>query len=284
MIDSKYDSNLMWRKRGTGSAWRAVKKDDINERRHKILQFIQNNQIATITDICNYFSASESTIRRDIEWLEKNSKIGRHHGSIYNLNGQYDMFDIRNRRFVEEKQRIGEYAASLVSGGELIYVEAGSTMRQFALSLVARQDLHNVTVVSAAPNVAAIIAADNRFKVLMLPGILRSLDEKLEATGEMISSLQKFSFSKCFSGASGIMPKRGVLMPANHFAETSRAAYEQSSEVIVLADHSKFSNQDPYVVCSLDKINMIICDKHPDVEAVMKKYHCEEYMKLIHFV
>lgn len=261
-----------------------MKKGKVNERRQKILQFIHNNQIATITNICEYISASESTVRRDIEWLEKNSKIGRHHGTIFNLNGQYDVFDIRNRRFVEEKQRIGEFAASLVSSGDLIYVEAGSTMRQFALSLVARQDLHSVTVVSAAPNVAAIIAADDRFKVILLTGILNSLDEKLEVTGEMISILRKFYFDKCFSGASGIIPSRGILMPANHYAETSRVSYDQSSEIIILADHSKFSIQDPYVVCSLEKIDRIICDNHPDVEYSFKKYHCEEYMKLVSYV
>ena len=259
-----------------------MKIDNIQERRQKVLQFIQSSQVVTITDICDFMQTSESTIRRDIDWLEESKKISRFHGSIFISNGQYDLFDIRSKRFSDEKMRIGEYAASLISNGDLIYVGAGTTMRQFAINLIARKDLSDITVVSSAVNVAACIAGDPRFEVMLLPGILKSTDEMLQATGKTLSNIREFNFNKAITGSSGIVPNRGVMMPASHYAETTKAAYEQSSEVIVLADHSKFGNLDPYVVCGLDQIDRIICDKHPDVETIMRTY--EKYFERIDFV
>ena len=260
----------------------SMKYEDIQERRQKIMRFVQRNQVVTITDVIEYMQISASTVRRDIDWLEANDKIGRHHGSIFIADGQYDVFDVRDSRFVEEKRRIGEYAASLVKSGDTIYVGAGTTMQQFAQCLVARPDIKDVFVVSSAINVATCLASDPRFTVFLLPGIMISMVENLKATGKTFSTLREFNFTKSITGTSAIIPDRGIMMPAYHFAETTRVAYEQASEVIVLTDHSKFSLISPYVVCRMDQVDRIVCDKHPDVEKALK--HNKEYMKYMDLV
>lgn len=259
-----------------------MKYEDIQERRQKILRFVQSNQVVTINEVIDYMETSASTVRRDIDWLEANEKIGRHHGSIFMANGQYDVFDVRESRFSEEKRRIGEYAASLVKNGDVLYLGAGTTMQHFAHSLVAREDLKDIFVVSSAINVATCIAADPRFKVYLLPGIMISMDENLQATEKTFSTLREFNFTKSITGTSAIVPDRGIMMPAYHFAETTRVAYEQSSEVIVLTDHSKFSLVSPYVVCRVDQVDRIVCDRHPDMEKVLRQN--PEYTKYMDFI
>jgi DeoR/GlpR family transcriptional regulator of sugar metabolism len=50
------------------------------ERQANLLQFIEQRQRVTVTQICDYFTISPATARRDLDALAERGKIQRVHG------------------------------------------------------------------------------------------------------------------------------------------------------------------------------------------------------------
>lgn len=248
-----------------------MKYDEIIDRREAILQYIISHRVVTIKDIIEFSGASGSTVRRDIDWLEEHDKVRRHHGSVYVAETQYDAFSVRRRRNSEQKQLIGSHAASFVKNDDLLYLGAGTTMRQFANSLIARSDFERIKVVTSAINVASILAKDKRITVTLLPGVIIAPDEDLIAIAHTYDVLRSYYFDKSITGTSGITTDQGIFMPEHSFAAITKLAYQQSAKKIILADHSKFNVADSYVVCGIDCVDRIIVDRHANVEEAVSR-------------
>jgi DeoR/GlpR family transcriptional regulator of sugar metabolism len=53
--------------------------------------------------------------------------------------------------------------------------------------------------------------------------------------------------------------------------ETERTMIENTDRTIILADHSKLGNKALCHVCGLDCIDMLITDKWPENQSILKK-------------
>ena len=89
------------------------------ERQNLILQFLQRNPRISITEICDNFSVSQATARRDLESLASEAKIQRVHGGAIASTQAPPEQPILQRQGeqAEEKVRIGRAAATLVQAG-----------------------------------------------------------------------------------------------------------------------------------------------------------------------
>jgi DeoR family transcriptional regulator of aga operon len=78
------------------------------------------------------------------------------------------------------KQQIGELAASLVSSGQSVILDVGTTTLAVARALVARTDLTDVVVITNGLSIAlALEPAIPRFTVIVTGGSLRPLQHSL---------------------------------------------------------------------------------------------------------
>ena len=55
------------------------------ERQEQIRTWIDNEQRISVSQICDYFSVSEATARRDLETLSEQGKIQRVHGGAIKI-------------------------------------------------------------------------------------------------------------------------------------------------------------------------------------------------------
>src|SRR5262245_32304366 len=98
------------------------------ERQQQLLQFIELRQRVSIDQICDQFSVSRATARRDLETLASDGKVRRIHGGAIALHNAppEPPFSLRSAEQSEEKRRIGQTAASLIADGETIFLGSGT--------------------------------------------------------------------------------------------------------------------------------------------------------------
>ena len=75
---------------------------------------------------------SEATVRRDLEWLEREGIVERTHGGAIlsqrlTLEPEYLQ---RAQKHPEEKRLIGEMAASLIEDNDVVFINSGTTTTQ----------------------------------------------------------------------------------------------------------------------------------------------------------
>ena len=242
----------------------------IQERRRSILSLLKVHSVLTVEEICEQLKLTDSTARRDIKWLEEQNLIRRFHGGISSLDPQYDVNEVRNKKLLEVKKKIGKAAARYVNNYDSIFIGGGSTMFQFSKELLARQELENVVVVTATLNVASLFAGNKRFETIILGGSLKKTDETI-ASNMTIANAQTINYNKVFSGAMGISAACGITQPEPVLAELDRVLTSRAGKVYLLADHTKFGVVGPYTAYSLQQVHSIVTEKHPCVLEELEK-------------
>ena len=101
----------------------------IEERHKRIFDLIKEKGRVTVKELSRFFNISGVTIRNDLKVLSDNGFIVRtHSGAIYTeQNGAELPINIRKTKQKEYKVNIGEKAASLVTDGEVIFIDASTT-------------------------------------------------------------------------------------------------------------------------------------------------------------
>ena len=101
------------------------------KRQEKILELVETKGSVTVQELTEYFQASESTIRRDLNVLDKKGTLVKVFGGAVKtdsrLTTREEKVSLRMELHREEKLRIGRYAASLVEPEDFIYLDAGTT-------------------------------------------------------------------------------------------------------------------------------------------------------------
>jgi DeoR family transcriptional regulator of aga operon len=176
--------------------------------------------------------------------------------------------ELAARENEDQKAAIASYAASLVRPGQVVVLDVGSTTTAIALELVARRDLHDVTVVTSGLNVAmALEPAADRISVLVTGGMVRPLQHSLvNPFGSLI--LEQISAHLAFIGCNGVDDARGVTNLNFAEAEVKKAMIAAAREVVVVADGSKIGVVEAARVCDLSAIDLLITDTHAPDDAL----------------
>lgn len=154
-----------------------------------------------------------------------------------------------------EKAAIAALAVRFVEQGDTIFLDAGSTTRQIAREL---RDRRGVIVVTNALNIAWELASSHLELVLtggqLRPGILSQVGPLADQT---IASLH---VDKLFLAANGIDIEKGVTTPSLIEAQTKRTMVGRATQVILVADHSKFGRVTFSRICGLEQVHDVITD------------------------
>ena len=101
------------------------------KRQEEILRLLTLKGSVTVQELKEYFDASESTIRRDLNTLDEKGALVKVFGGAMlaesNLATKDEQVSQRKGLYQDEKQQIGEYAASLIEPHDFVYLDAGTT-------------------------------------------------------------------------------------------------------------------------------------------------------------
>ena len=232
------------------------------QRRERIQSYLAIHRIARLSDLSQFLDASEATIRRDLEWLEKDGLIQRTHGGAM-LSQHLELeteYLHRAQIFAEEKRLIGKMAASLVEDGDTIFLNSGTTTTQIIRHLSPEADITVIT-----NNLAAVLeAGDVGYELILVGG---AFQPKLKSvTGRFaVNNLSQVYADKAFIGVDGINIKYGCTVPSITEAGNDRTMIERThGKVFIVADHSKWGVIANFEIAQIDQIQTIITDSQLD--------------------
>ena len=208
------------------------------ERFAKILSILESMGSVTVQQLMAELNASESTIRRDLNTLDASGKLTKVHGGAILKAVAYSTKDDnvinRKEKNREAKNVIAKYAAGLITAGDFVYLDAGTTTELMIEYITSRQVVFVTNAISHAKRLA-----ERGFTAYLLGGEFKAITEAIVGE-EAVAALEKYNFTKGFWGANGISTQRGFSTPELKEAMVKKKSMENSMERYVLADDSKF--------------------------------------------
>ncbi len=235
----------------------------VPERWDKIRAVLDHKGRATVEELADLFGVSRSTIRRDLLEMHQRNLLLRTRGGA--VRAQMVAFDRPITESgainVEVKERIGRAAAELISKGETVMLDAGSTTYQVVRHLQAP----DITLVTNSFDAAVAAMSRPDTDVLMVGGIVRSHGgATVGPTAE--DQIALFKADTAILGMNGVSPDEGLTTPNLLVAQVKRAMVAQSRRLIVVADHTKLGVSALCKVAAMQDAEILITDEEADTD------------------
>lgn len=235
------------------------------EREALILAALRERGFVSYRSLKNRLAASPATIRRDLLRLQDAGHIARVHGGA-KIPGSADarpaghgstegLRDPLLQRREAAIQAVGQRGADLCRPGEAIMLGAGTTTLQMCSHIAGM----NLQVLTNSLLVIHALLSQAGTRVLVPSGtVFREQNIVLAATSA--DPLPRFHAPKLFIGAAAVGPQ-GVMQRDGILVSAERRFIDRAEEVILLVDSSKFIRSSGAIVCSLDQVDVAICDR-----------------------
>ncbi len=233
---------------------------NLSQRQQQILQRVQQQGFVSIDDLVASFNVTPQTVRRDINALCDLGVLRRFHGgaglpsSVENI--AYPARQILN---LEEKQRIAQLVAQHIPDKSSLFINLGTTTEEVAKALA---DHTGLRVITNNLNVATLLSDKPGFEVIITGGLVRHRDRGIvgEATVDFI---KQFKVDFGVIGISGI-DLDGTLLDFDYReVRVSQAIIANSRNVLLVADHSKFSRSAMVRLGHISEVSMLFTDDSP---------------------
>jgi DeoR family transcriptional regulator, fructose operon transcriptional repressor len=226
----------------------------VDERRTNILQVVEQKGFVALQELADRVGASESTVRRDLEYLDGIGQIRRTRGGAAYVGESITTFDERSSKASIEKQRIARAAANLVEPGEAVLLDGGTTTLEVARHLAGK----SLQVVTNSLPIVNLLVNQPQIELLMIGGYL--YPKTGVALGPAaIGTLKNIHVRRLFMSVGGLTEK-GLFNSNALLVETERQMIESAEEVIVVSDSGKLGHSALAHLCSLDVVDRLVVD------------------------
>ncbi len=234
-------------------------------RQEKIRFLLQKHGHLTVSELAEQFGVSEMTIRRDLRQLASMGLVQREHGkAVFPQNPQ-----IRNAVFItrlgeahKEKIAIGRAAVDLISEGESIIIDSGTTTLAVALALTKKC----IVVTNSLP-VADVLGMRPDITTVLTGGEVQR--ETYSLMGPMTrENLGGFNADKLFLAATGVHGEKGLSTTSMAESEVKQAMIHSAKEVILVAHSEKLGQIYYHTFAKWEKITKFITDSGADPDMV----------------
>lgn len=230
------------------------------QRRALILDLIRGGNGASIATLAARLSASESTVRRDLDYLTERGYIERSHGGAMLKGAPHTTFEpqyeIGSRTQHAEKMAIGAAAARLVEPGHSVIFDSSSTVAEAAQAVVRRAVA--ITAVTNDLNIATTLAAQPLVRLIVPGGTLRAGSFTLigEPGAGMLAGLH---VDLAFVGIQALSGLR-LADSSIEVCDMKRRMIAAARKAVLLADSSKFQQTSFCEACGVEKMQHIVTD------------------------
>lgn len=226
----------------------------LDQRRGSIREFIETKGFVTLHEIAESVGVSESTVRRDLEYLDRTGQIRRTRGGAAGVGEGLPPFDERENQSPGEKQRIGRKVAELIQPGETILIDGGTTTLHVAKHLAGK----GVQVVTNSIPIINQLMSVAGVDLVVLGGYL------FPRTGVVlgpltVGALQNLKVRRLIFSVGGIT-EAGLFNQNSLLVDTQKQMLDAADEVILATDSSKFGHSELVHLCPLDQVDKLVVD------------------------
>jgi DeoR/GlpR family transcriptional regulator of sugar metabolism len=234
------------------------------ERQHRIAEYLQKVEFASLEEIAQQVGVSISTVRRDVSVLETTGNMRRTHGGARIVTPRSDefTFSARDTHQLAEKEAIGRACAELIQPNQTVIIDAGTTVYHVARYLESKTP----QVITNSLPVANLFASANRLEVLVSGGVI------YPRLGVLVGPVAVDAFTRIHADvaimSAGGISLEGITNSHGLLIDIQRAMIKGSQKVIFCLDHTKFGRRSVLPLCDLDSADMIVTDSAAPAELV----------------
>lgn len=237
-------------------------------RQATLMQHLRAHGLTTVADLASRAGASAATIRRDLAELERTGRLVRVHGGARLppddlAHDEPVPFERVATHELRHKHAIARRAARLVSDGDVVLLDIGTTTMLLARELRGRR----ITVLTSSLAVLDELRHDRTVELVLLGGTVRRAYHSL--VGVLTEdALRQVRAATAFLGTSGITTDGDVLDTTLVEVPVKRAMMRSADRVVLLADHSKLPGHGTLRVCGADGIHTLVTDDRADPQVL----------------
>ncbi|WIB62116.1 DeoR/GlpR family DNA-binding transcription regulator (plasmid) [Curtobacterium sp. MCLR17_007] len=233
----------------------------LRERQDRILRSLRAEGAASVRELADALSVSESTIRRDLELLDRNGELTRTYGGAVLRPGatvQEDGSDPVEAPFDDSgdlatKRRMADAAAAIVQDGQVVLLDIGTTTPLVAERLRGR----GVTVITTNLAVFDVLRDDETVRLVLLGGVVRRNYRTL--VGSLAEhALGQVSADVVFLSCTGVRANGHVVDNMAVEAPIKQAMIAAADRIVLLASAAKFPGTGALRLCSLTDVDALV--------------------------
>jgi DeoR family fructose operon transcriptional repressor len=226
----------------------------LDERRTRILKYIEQEGFVSLQKLVEYFGISESTARRDVEYLDGISKVQKTRGGAAYIGESMTSFEERTVAALKEKEQIAQTVADMVGPGEVILLDGGTTTLEVARRLIGR----SLTVVTNSVPIVNLLINQPGIELISIGGYV--YPKTGVALGPIAQAALKAVHARRLIMSVGGITEAGLFNSNSLLVETERQMMESSDEVWVVTDSSKFGRSNLAHLAPLNSMDRLITD------------------------
>ena len=230
-----------------------------SERESEILRELERCGYATVEYLAEKIHISPSSIRRDLNDLALRGLVLRSYGGVQLLEtaGKNVPFSLRSHSNADKKRLIARRAASLLHGGEVVFLDGSSSAFFLAQELTG---IGGLTVVTNSIDITSLLS-QYAIRTVCTGGMISPdnpavlVDEP--AAGTIASIHADFAFFSVQSlTADGTVSD---CYPAE--VRLRRLMMASAAHKVLLIDSTKLSHPSTYLQCRVTDLETVICDR-----------------------
>ena len=235
---------------------------NLNARHIEILDLARQKGFLSTDELARHFDVTTQTIRRDVNMLCDEGLMRRYHGgagpSSSTENVDYSSRQVLNQ---EAKSRIAQAVIEHIPDNASLFINIGTTTEEVAKALAGRKHLR---IITNNLNVASVLCTNEDFEVIVAGGVVRS--DRGVIGESTIDFIRQFKVDFGIIGISGI-DEDGTLLDFDYReVRVAQAIIENSRQVFLVTDHTKFSVTPMVKLGSLADVDAFFTDAQPPQE------------------
>ncbi len=230
------------------------------ERLRQILTALETRHFMNMGELARAFGVSEMTVRRDAKELADQGSVRLVYGGIASLYSEAHsaayVAQAEQSEHTAEKRGIAEAACQFIAPGDVIFLDSGTTIQQFAELFPTDVQY---TLICYSLNTLNIITKLENCTVIA-PGGVFSPRSLVFSGPDTVNVIRKYRANKAFLGATGYEMKHGLTCSYVEDAPLKQAVMDSSVEKILLMDSSKFGKVSTCNFADIGDFSAVITD------------------------
>lgn len=229
----------------------------IEERRQKILNYIEDKGQATVSELAGYIYASEPTVRRDLTAMEKAGAIKKvYGGAMAKAAADREIpMGVRLKDALRAKELMAQKACSYISDGDVVLLDGSSSAMAMVKYLPQFKEL--IVITSGAKTAVALAEAGIRTFCTGGMMITRSFSYVGQQAQDFVSGINA---DVLFFSCHGMSEDGKATDLSMEEVNLRRVMMRQARRRILLCDKSKYGKMYFYNLCTADEVDAVISE------------------------
>jgi DeoR family galactitol utilization operon repressor len=245
----------------------------MSEREKHILEMLSEEADISIQQLSDELGVSQVTIRSDLSSLESKGVILRLRGGALPAFHPDILEHQKNNPAI--KKRIAQAAAELVSDGDTIMVNDGTTTSMIPRYLLGKRDIRLVTNSTLVLPYARV---NPSLHTMLIGGEFKASTEAIVGS-QALAQLETFHVRYVFIGTGGFSVEKGLTTHLQEGAEIAKKMAGLGDKIVLTADSSKYGRKGFVNFLPLEKVDIVITDK--GISAAARQAMAEIGLELI---